>query len=79
MITKNDLQTIDNETISYIDVYGTTYQYETWEPMTLQELDDAKSQFALILNLLIDSHARTIEKHMKLNGFDGIADVYKIN
>lgn len=76
MITSNDIQIIDCETISYIDVYGHTYQYETWEPMTLSELEDAKSQFAMILNLLIDSPARSIEKHMKLNGLDGIADVY---
>ena len=79
MITKNDIQVIDNKTISYIDLYNHTYQYETWEPMTLQELDDAKSQFALILNLLIDNPARSIMKHMNLNGFCGIADVYKIN
>lgn len=76
MITKNDIQAIDNETVSYIDLYGNTYQYETWEPMTPSELEDAKSQFAMILNLLIDSPARSIEKHMKLNGFEGIADVY---
>lgn len=77
MITANDIQVIDNETISYIDVYGYTYQFETWDPMTVSELEDAKSQFAMILNLLIDRPKRSIEKHMKLNGFDGIADVYK--
>lgn len=77
MITANDITVIDCETISYIDVYGNTYQYETWEPMTLTELEDAKSQFAMILNLLIDRPKRSIEKHMELNGFDGIADVYK--
>lgn len=77
MITANDIQVIDCETIGYIDVYGNTYQFETWDPMTLSELEDAKSQFAMILNLLIDIPKRSIEKHMKLNGFDGIADVYK--
>ena len=77
MIKSNDIQIIDCETISYIDVYGNTYQFETWDPMTLSELEDAKSQFAMILNLLIDLPKRSIEKHMKLNGFDGIADVYK--
>ena len=77
MITSNDIQTIDCETISYIDENNNTYQFETWDPMTLSELEDAKSQFAMILNLLIDLPKRSIEKHMKLNGFDGIADVYK--
>ena len=88
MITTNDINVIDRETISYIDVYGNTYQFETWDPMTLSELEDAKSQFALILNLLIvspsrsieiliDSPSRSIERHMLLNGFYGIADVYK--
>ena len=77
MITANDITVIDGETISYIDLYGNTYQFETWDPMTLSELEDAKSQFAMILNLLIDRPKRSIEKHMLLNGFDGIADVYK--
>lgn len=77
MITKNEIQVIDNKTISYIDDNNITYQYETWEPMTKQELEDAKSQFAMILNLLIDRPVQSIEKHMKLNGFDGIADVYE--
>ena len=76
MITSNDIQIIDCETISYIDEYNITYQYETWVPMTLSELEDAKSQFAMILNLLIDNPVKSIETHMKLNGFDGIADVY---
>ena len=77
MITSNDIQTIDCETIGYIDENKNTYQFETWDPMTLSELEDAKSQFAMILNLLIDRPKRSIEKHMQLNGFDGIADVYK--
>ena len=76
MIIANDIQVIDCETISYIDENNITYQYETWDPMTLSELEDAKSQFALILNLINESPRRSIEKHMKLNGFDGIADVY---
>ena len=77
MITTNDITVIDNETISYIDENNNTYQFETWEPMTLEELEDAKSQFAMILNLLIDRPKRSIENHMQLNGFDGVADVYK--
>ena len=88
MITSNDIQAIDCETISYIDENNNTYQFETWDPMTLSKLEDAKSQFALILNLLIvrpsrsieiliDSPSRSIERHMLLNGFYGIADVYK--
>ena len=76
MITTNDINVVDCETISYIDVYGNTYQFETLDPMTQQELEDAKSQFALILNLINESPRRSIEKHMKLNGFDGTADVY---
>ena len=76
MITANDIQIIDCETISYIDENNITYQYETWDPMTLSELEDAKSQFAMILNIS-DRTAEVIEKHMQLNGFDGIADVYK--
>ena len=77
MITANDIMVIDCETISYIDIFGNTYHFETWDPMTLQELEDAKSQFALILNIS-DRTERSIEKHMQLNGFDGIADVYKL-
>ena len=77
MITANDITVIDCETISYIDENNNTYQFETWEPMTLQELEDAKSQFAMILNLLIDRPKMSIENHMQLNGFDGVADVYK--
>ena len=74
IITKNDIATIDNETIGYIDE-NNTYQFETWEPMNQQELEDAKSQFELILNIS-DRSAEAIEKHMQLNGFDGFADVY---
>lgn len=76
MITINDIDnTVNNDMIMYIDDNDITYQYETWDPMTLQELEDAKSQFALILNIS-DRSAETIENHMQLNGFDGIADVY---
>ena len=75
MITANDITVIDCETISYIDIFGYTYHFETWDPMTLQELEDAKSQFALLLNIS-DRTAEAIQKHMQLNGFDGIADVY---
>ena len=75
MITINDIDnTVNNDMIMYIDE-NFTYQYETWDPMTLQELDDAKFQFAMILNIS-DRSAEAIEKHMQLNGFDGIADVY---
>ena len=76
MITANDITVIDCETISYIDLYGNTYQFETWDPMTLSELEDAKSQFAMILNIS-DRSAEAIEYHMYLNGFDGIVNVYK--
>ena len=76
MITTNDIKVIDCETISYIDEYNITYRYETWVPMTLQELEDAKCQFAMILNLFIFKPVNSIETHMKLNGFDGIVDVY---
>lgn len=76
MITSNDIQTIDCVTISYIDDNNNTYQFETWDPMTLQELEDAKSQFAMILNIS-DRSAEAIEYHMYLNGFDGIVNVYK--
>lgn len=76
MITANDITVIDCETISYIDENNITYQYETWDPMTLSELEDAKSQFAMILNIS-DIDEEAIENHMKLNGFDGIADIYK--
>ena len=76
MITSNDIQTIDCVTISYIDDNNNTYQFETWDPMTLSELEDAISQFATILNIS-DRSAEAIENHMKLNGFDGIADIYK--
>lgn len=75
MITINDIDnTVNNDMIMYIDD-NLTYQFETWEPMTLQELEDAKSQFALILNIS-DRSAEAIEKHLQLNGFDGFADVY---
>ena len=76
MITKNDIDnTVNNDLISYTDDNNITYQYETWDPMTLLELEDAKSQFALILNIS-DRSDESIEKHMQLNGFDGFADVY---
>lgn len=76
MITANDITVIDRVIISYIDENNITYQYETWDRMTLKELEYAKSQFALILNIS-DRSAEAIENHMKLNGFDGVADVYK--
>lgn len=88
MITKNDIEnTVNNDMIMYIDDNDITYQYETLDPMTLQELEDAKSQFAMILNIIINMHnhcivdysyiaAEAIENYMNLNGFDGIADVY---
>ena len=77
MITTNDIEnTVNNDMIMYIDDNDITYQYETWDPMTLSELEDAISQFAMILNIS-DRSAEAIENHMKLNGFDGIADVYK--
>ena len=89
MITINDIEnTVNNDMIMYIDDNDITYQYETWDPMTLQELEDAKSQFAMILNIIINMHnhcivdysdraAEAIENHMNLNEFDGHADVYK--
>ena len=77
MITINDIEnSVNNDMIMYIDDNDITYQYETWDPMTLSELEDAISQFAMILNIS-DRSAEAIENHMKLNGFDGIADVYK--
>ena len=76
MITINDIDnTVNNDLIMYIDDNDITYQYETWDPMTLSELEDAKSQFAMILNIS-DRSAEAIEMHMQLNGFDGFADVY---
>ena len=89
MIETNDIEnTVNNDMIMYIDDNDITYQYETWDPMTLQELEDAKSQFAMILNIIINVHylcnvdytdraAEAIENHMNLNGFDGHADVYQ--
>lgn len=76
MITTNDIEnTVNNDMIMYIDDNDITYQYETWEPMSKQELQAAKSQFAMILNIS-DRSAESIEKHMQINGFDGFADVY---
>ena len=89
MITINDIEnTVNNDMIMYIDDNDISYQYETTDPMTLQELEDAKSQFAMILNLIFnvynhciedysDIAAEAIENHMDLYGFDGHADVYK--
>lgn len=75
MIETNDIEIIHNDLISYIDDNDITYQYETWDPMSKQQLEDAKSQLALILNIS-DRSAEAIEKHMQINGFDGYADVY---
>ena len=89
MITINDIDnTVNNDMIMYIDDNDISYQYETLDPMTLQELEDAKSQFAMILNTIInvynhcivdysDIAAEAIENHMDLYGFYGHADVYK--
>lgn len=76
MITINDIDnTVNNDMIMYIDENFITYQYETWEPMSKKQLEDAKSQFAMILNIS-DRSAEAIEMHMQHNGFDGFADVY---
>lgn len=76
MITTNDIEnTVTNDMIMYIDDNDITYQFETWELMSKQELQAAKSQFAMILNIS-DRSEEAIEKHMQLNGFDGFADVY---
>ena len=76
MITINDIEnTANNDMIMYIDDNDITYQYVTWDPMSKEQLEFAKSQFALILNMS-DRSAESIEKHMQLNGFDGFADVY---
>lgn len=76
MIETNDIEnTVNNDMLMYIDDNDITYQYETWDTMTLQELEDAKSQFAMILNIS-DRSEESIEKHMQTNGFDGFADVY---
>lgn len=75
MITNKDIEIINNETIEYIDDNNICYQYETWDPMSKKEFEDAKSQFALILNIS-DRSEEAIEKHMQINGFDGLADVY---
>lgn len=78
MITTKDIDnTVNNDMIRYIDDNDITYQYETWDPMSKKQLEDAKSQFALILNIS-DRSAEAIEKHMQLNGFDGFADVYTL-
>ena len=75
MITTNDIEnTVNNDMIYIIDNH-ITYQFETWEPMSKQELQAAKSQFAMVLNIS-DRSAESIENHMRINGFDGFADVY---
>lgn len=77
MITKNDIEIINNDLISYIDDNNICYQYETWEPMSKKELEDAKAQFALILSIS-KRDIESIETHMRINGFDGHADVYEV-
>ena len=76
MITKNDIESIGNEVIYYIDDNNICYQFEPWDSFNEEQIDDAKAQLALILSISkrdIDS----IENHMRINGYDGHADVYE--
>lgn len=76
MITINDIETITNETIAYIDNDNVCYQFDSFEPMNEEKLKDAKTQLATILNIS-NKDRESIEKHMEINGFDGVVDVYK--
>lgn len=77
MITINDIETIGNSTIAYIDDDNICYQFDSFEPMNKVQMSDAKTQLATILNISNRDRA-AIEKHMKINGHDGIVDVYEV-
>lgn len=75
MITINDIDFTDNKTIGYIDDNNICYQFDSFEPMTREKLNDAKTQFVTILNLSRDRES--IEKHMTINGHDGVVAIYQ--
>lgn len=77
MITKNDIETISSSTLAYVSDDNICYQFDSFEPMDKAQMSDAKTQLATILNISNRDRA-SIEKHMKINGHDGIVDVYEV-
>lgn len=77
MITKNDIETISNSTLAYISDSNICYQFDSFEPMDKAQMSDAKTQLAMILNIS-NRDRESIEKHMQINGYDGIVDVYEV-
>ena len=46
MITKNDIESIGNEVIYYIDDNNICYQFEPWDSFNEEQIEDAKAQLA---------------------------------
>lgn len=89
MITKEEIGTSQHG-LSYV-VKGMCVQFDfagrtddegrvSYDTYTDKQLDDAASQFALILNLAEwnEELGKNIERHMNANGYDGVASCYKI-
>lgn len=57
---------------------GMTIQFESSD-ITEDKEDDAAQQFSLILSIAEwdETLGKEIEKHMGLNGYDGVASCYK--
>lgn len=61
------------------DYKGTVIQFESSD-ITQERIEDATRQFALILSIAEwnENMGKEIEKHMEMNGYDGVASCYKV-
>lgn len=76
MITANDIENVGNNTLAYMDGEF-CIQFDTFEVLSEKEIQDAKTQFALILSIS-DRDKEDIENHMRINGFSGVASCYRV-
>lgn len=76
MISIEDIEVVSNNTLAYVEG-NVCYQYDCVEELKKGQKGDAKNQFALILSISNRSR-ESIEKHMRINGYNGFAKCYSI-
>lgn len=88
MITVNDINKT-NVSLSYVtdeniciqfDFDGKVKDGKVTYDISKEKLDDAAMQFVSILNIATwdENLGKAIEKHMSINGYDGVAKCYKL-
>lgn len=75
MVDKEDINVCEGKYLVYEEV-GKYWQFQLWNaPESEEDLDDAVREFALILSIS-DRSMADIETHMRINGHDGVCEIY---